>query len=306
MRNEFLSLSAELKELELILSEIPKENVIERISFESRITSVRNQLNELDLLGKQPEKARLTFRGKPVLGSYGICADFASKAAGAFTDAFAAVTAGLNESLRYMGPIPDKAQNTLFITGTAVGSFGFEFDLPIRNPELFPTEDKAELAFEKIQSLFHLTAEGTDDDIAELVDEIHPRAVKKVAEFLGYLVQQQAWCGLEFKEHFFKYSDIDQLKYSLERIQEENIKETRESYRGIFQGVLPKGRSFEFLVTDQEEVIKGKIDISIETPADINREYLEKTVDVIFSVIQVGQGRPKYTLLSLDDIVLVG
>ena len=31
---------------------------------------------------------------------------------------------------------------------------------------------------------------GSDDEVAEVVDEIHPRAVKKVAEFLEYITQQ--------------------------------------------------------------------------------------------------------------------
>lgn len=86
-------------------------------------------------------------------GSHGVVADFASKAAGFFTDAFTAVAAGLAENLRYMGPIPDKEKNQLLITGTAIGSFGFEFELP--PPELalqsdqLPS-DRAESAMEKL------------------------------------------------------------------------------------------------------------------------------------------------------------
>ena len=103
----------------------------------------------------------------------------------------------------------------------------------------------------RIEALFRLAAEGTDDEVAEVIEEIHPRAVRKVHDFLELLVQQQAWCGLEFGERFFRYADYAQVKASCERLKDENIHETEETYRGEFQGVLPAGRTFEFLLADQ-------------------------------------------------------
>ena len=305
MTYDNLSLSSEIMELESILASIPQESVIERLAFEERLASAKSVLQRLPLDHLQ-EKARLTFRGRPVFGSHGIAADFGSRAAGSFADAFAAVVAGLNESLRYMGPIPDKAKNQLLITGTAVGSFGFEFELPSQRDELFPKTDRTEEALEKMQTLLRVSAEGTDDEVTELVDAIHPRAVKKVAEFLEYLAQQQAWCGLEFKEQFFRYQDIEQLQFSAERLKEENIHETDEEYRGEFQGVLPYSRTFEFKLVDQSGILKGKVDIAIEDPDLLNREWLHKLVDVRLHVIQVGQGRPRFTLSELSAIRLLG
>lgn len=201
-----------------------------------------------------------------------------------------------------MGPIPDKGRNQLLITGTAIGSFGFEFELPATQEDLFPEPEKGEEALEKIQALLRTTAEGSDDDVAELVEEIHPRAVRKVAEFLGYLAQQDSWCGLEFKNRFFRFSDIQQLQSSVERLQDENIQEQQESYRGEFQGVLPGARTFEFKLSDQSGLIKGKVDPAIEDPDILNREWLHKHVQVKLHVIRVGQGRPRFTLLDLASI----
>lgn len=93
MTNEALFLSAEIQELESLLAEIPAGNVIERMSLEARLTSARISLAALPQ--KIQSKAKLTFRGKPVFGSHGITADFGSKAAGLFSDAFAAVSVGL-------------------------------------------------------------------------------------------------------------------------------------------------------------------------------------------------------------------
>lgn len=305
MSHEYLALTSEIKELEFILASIPQESVIERMAFEERLASAKSVLQSLPSY-QHREKARLTFRGRPVLGSHGIAADFGSKAAGAFADAFSAVIAGLNESLRYMGPIPDKAKNQLFITGTAVGSFGFEFELPEQKAEeqneLFPETVKTEEAMEKMQTLLRVSAEGSDDEVTELVEAIHPRAVKKVADFLGYLVQHQSWCGLEFKNQFFRYRNIEQLQLSVERLQEDNIHERDEEYTGQFEGVLPHCRTFEFKLNDQDIILKGKINIAIEDPDLLNREWLHKLVNIKLHVIQVGQGRPRFTLPEISAI----
>jgi len=299
---EYLSYSSEINELESLLASISDENIIERMGFEARLASVRAAIAGVTL-DQLVYKARLTFRGKPVMGSHGISAEFAAKAAGDFSDAVAAIAAGISEDLRYMGPIPDKQKNQLLITGTAIGSFGFEFELP-QPPEgmLFTEPGGVNNALEKMQQLFKIAAEGTDDEVAELVDEIHPRAVKKVAEFLEYVVEQDAWCGLEFKEKFFRFHGKDQLSSSIRRLKEDNIHTTDEVLAGEFQGVLPFGRSFEFKQLNHKDVIRGKIGPDIDDPDLLNRDYLHKPITVKFHVIQVGQGRPRYSLSSLDDI----
>lgn len=132
MTNDYLTIASEIRELENLLAAISEGNVIERMSLESRLESAKAALAGLPQ--QFAPKARLTFRGKPVFGSHGIAADFGGKAAGAFSDAFAAVAAGLSEGLRYMGPIPNRDKNQLLITGTAIGSFGFEFELPAAEP----------------------------------------------------------------------------------------------------------------------------------------------------------------------------
>jgi hypothetical protein len=300
MNNEALFLTAEINELEALLASIPVESVIERMSFEARLASTKQALAQLPQ--QTNPKAKLTFRGKPVFGSHGITADFGSKAAGAFSDAFAAVAVGLREGLRDMGPIPNRDKNQLLITGTAIGSFGFEFELPTPELTLFPEQENAQAAMEKIEALFRLAATGSDDEVAEVIEEVHPRAVKKVYDFLELLVQQQAWCGLEFAGRAFRYADYEQIKASCERLKDENIHEKDETYQGKFEGVLPTGRSFEFRLTNQNDLIKGKIDRAIDDPDVLNKDWLQKPVTAKFHVMQVGKGRPRFTLKSLNDL----
>lgn len=302
MNTEYISVDSEIHELEALLSAIPEDNVIERMSLEARLRTAKETL-VTTARHPEPPKVSLTFRGKPVSGSHGIAADFAAKAAGAFADAFAAVAAGLNENLRHAGPIPNRDKNQLLITGTAIGSFGFEFELPEQEPSFFPDET-AEKAMSKIKALLRLTAEGSDDDVAEVIEEVHPRAVKKVYEFLELLVQQQAWCGLEFGGGLFRYTDYEQIKNASIRLRHDNIQDSTQNYQGEFQGVLPSSRIFEFKIADEETVVRGKVDSSIDDPGILNREWLHKRVVIRLHVMRVGQGRPRFTLLSLDDISL--
>jgi hypothetical protein len=300
MTNDYLAIASEIRELENLLAAIPAGRVIERMSFESRLESAKAALAALPQHAAL--KARLTFRGKPVFGSHGIAADFGGKAAGAFSDAFSAVAAGLSEGLRYMGPIPNRDKNQLLITGTAIGSFGFEFELPAAEPSLFPESEKAQEAMTKIEALFRLAALGSDDEVSEVIEEVHPRAVKKVHDFLELLVQQQAWCGLEFGDRHFRYADFEQIRASCERLKDENIQERQEAFRGEFQGVLPTGRTFEFRLADQGGLIRGKVGLTIEDPDLLNREWLHKPVTVKLQAMQLGQGRPRFTLMTLDDL----
>lgn len=296
-------IASEIRQLEELLAHTPKESVIERMSLEARLKNARDTLDKVPAQAES-FKTRLTFRGKPVFGSHGIAADFGAKVTGAFSEAFASIMAGLNEQLRDIGPIPNKDRNQLLITGTAIGSFGFEFELPVQPQTLFPEQNHAEAAISKIESLLRLSAEGSDDDIAEIIDEIHPRAVKKVHEFLELLVQQQAWCALEFGEKIFRYTDCEQVKTSSARLQDDNIQEKEESFYGELQGVLPAGRTFELKLLDQEGLIRGKIDTAIENPDVLNREWLHRPVNIKLNVMTVGQGRPRYSLKSLDDLAV--
>ena len=302
MNNEYQTISSEIKDLEALISSVPQGNVIDKMSLESRLRKANNLLSHLPPQYTAP-RAQLTFRGRPVSGIHGISADFASRAACAFSDAFSAVAAGLSDRLRPSGPIPDKDKNQLLITGIAIGSFGFEFELPEKGLSKFSESEETRAAINKIGALFRLAAEGSDDDIAELVEEVQPRAVKKIHEFLDVLVRYHAWCGLSYEKTSFCYTDYEQLKFSAARLKDENIRETQGTYRGEFQGVLPTGRTFEFKLLDQDSLISGKVDSSIEDPDVLNRDWLHHPVTVTLNIMQIGEGRPRYTLMSMTDLI---
>lgn len=295
---------SEVSEIESILARIPPENVIDRFGLEARLGELNLELAALGDRVQDAERLQLTFRGQPVLGSRAIAADFAGAASSAFVDAFSAIIAGLKGSLRYSGPIPDKVSSRLMITGMATGSYGFEMELPAFQSDLFAESATPGDAAQLLRELLRVSATGSDDDISDIVEAIHPRAVRKVADFLSVVSKKGAWCGLEFRNEYFKFDNLDQLKNSEYRLRSENIIEGEEVYFGEFQGILPKGRTFEFVLSDDSDVIRGRLGLDIGDPDILNREWLHKPIKVKFSYVQVGQSRPRYSVEKLEDIGL--
>lgn len=296
---DYQKLQAEQTALEGLIENTPKEAIVDRISLQSRLAKVQQRLEEVDpnFLTK---KVVITFRGKPVYKSQGISADFSGKAIESLNDMVSSVVASLNGKLNYMGVIPDREQHQLMVTGTAVGSFGFEFELP-RPKDLFAHRNTAETALADIQKLFELALNGTDEDISSIVSDIHPRAVNKVSDFLGLLQRYESTFAMEYDNRLTRINTADQLNSIINRLANENIKEYTASFQGEFQGFLPNSRTFEFKEVNGD-IIKGKVGLDIEEPGIINRDYLYKQVSINLSAIQFGQAKPKFTLLSLENI----
>lgn len=302
-QSQYNNLLAEINTVEDFLANMPENRFLERMSFEARLDDLQNQLGRVDVF-RINKKAIITFRGKPVDRSHGITADFSGKAINGLNEMVTSVVASLNNNLNLMGPIPNRDQHQLMITGTAVGSFGFELELPKPNYDIFAEKNGAEAALSDIQSLLRETIDGTDDDIGNIISKIHPRAVKKISDFLVILQKNEALFAMEYDKNIFRVETDEQLEAIINRLDNSNIREEYQTYEGAFQGFLPDSRTFEFVDSSNQEIIKGKIDASILNPEAINNDYLNKLVKVTFNVVQFGQGKPKYALLSLADIII--
>jgi hypothetical protein len=129
-RQERMHLLSERTALQRMIDATPQEELIDLRSLNTRLEIVNLQLVAEPEDTRQPARAKLTFGGRPVVGSFGIFAEFGMEATKAFTDAVAMVAASLSAPVQAMGPIPNRAQNQLLITSTATGSFGFELAKP--------------------------------------------------------------------------------------------------------------------------------------------------------------------------------
>jgi hypothetical protein len=321
--NERESLFSERAFLERSLARLPDTARLTRRSTESRLRAVGERIARLPEASVERLRVLLTFRGKPVIGSQGIFADFGAKAVSSFNDAVAAVAASLNGGLARMGPIPNRDVHQLMITGTAVGSFGFELQAvpqigwPAENATLqrdlsFPvgaidpglTEYPATGLTQALQythDLLQGTQEVDDERLADAASELDQRAIDKVRSFVSVLEDNGALCAIDSgPTRHFVFLDAQQVQLSVERLSCNNVQEKQVAVRGRFLGMLPGHRTFEFLRDDDGQVLSGKVAPPVLDPADINR-HLGEVTTVQMTETRVGSGRPRYQLIELPQ-----
>jgi len=291
-------LLAEKASLERMLASLPESSVIDRMSLEARKADVEKALASAPVPSREPVRARLTFRGKPVIGSHGMFAEFGAKAINAFADAVAAIGASRTTALGARGAIPSREEYQLLITGTALGSFGFELEESPKEGFLFPEISPVNYAIEQTRKIMEASL-ATDDELTEAIAEADPRAVEALRGFLQTLADQEAVCALEFKEEIFRFADVGQVRRSEGRLQKDNIHEEDLQLSGQFLGVLPHRRTFEFEIDDPQEIIVGKVGPDIQDAGSIN-QFLEQDLAITVHTKRAGTGRPKYTLLSYE------
>lgn len=297
-RRHLAALMAERTMLRSMIDEIPAADVIDRGSLLAKLETIESQI-AAGPTEREPAKARLTFVGRPVIGSHGIFADFGTKAVNGFAEAVAAVAASLTAPLRAMGPIPNREQNQLLITNTVLGSFGFELEeLPGAQMKL-DEPSIVEQALEKTQTLLLATIQPDDEILADSAAELDQRAIDKVRTFVNTLADNEALCAIQFKDRLFRFESEAQVRRSIDRMSEANLQETTEELRGGFEGALPfKRRTFEFRVEGADDVIVGRFAAGVDRPEEINN-HLHEPCTVKVGVTRVGQGRPRYILLDM-------
>jgi hypothetical protein len=300
-RNEHLQLVAEQKELMLMLSHIPASAALDRMGLEERIKELESLIGKEPKLGPEPARARVTFRGKPVVASHGIFAEFGVEAMKSFTDVVTAMAAShATGPLKPKGPIPNKEEHQLLITNTVPGSFGFEVEEYQDELPLEGDGSSVAVALEKTQAILERTRESDDDQLADVLSEIDARTLNAVRTFLKVMVEAEASCGLEYRERKVRFSDPGDVQRSLQRLGEQNVKETGMGLAGQFLGVLPQHRTFEFQVQDDGRVITGKVGPSIDNAGALNA-LLGQQVKIKVMETRVGSGRPRYVLTEQPE-----
>lgn len=292
-------LLAERTFLQRLLAKTPATARLTRMSDEARLRKVEAQLAALPHDERTPARARLTFDGVPVIRSHGIFADFGMKAVSSFTEAVASVAASLSAPLAAMGPIPNRDQNQLLITSTAVGSFGFELEEYRAEQLALEEASPVATALERTQALLQSTL-GNDDDLADIASETDPRALDKVRTFLKVLADNSAVCALQYGGSGVRFTDVGQVSRSLARLAADNLHESEEQLRGEFVGVLPNSRSFEFRLASDGQIIRGKVSPRVQNVDAIN-DHLHRAVQIDVTRTQVGNGRPRYLLTQMPQ-----
>ncbi|MFN8634118.1 MAG: hypothetical protein U0893_09700 [Chloroflexota bacterium] len=302
---EYKQLLAERSTLQRLLADIPEEEVLTRGSFVARLDDVEDRLAALGADTPEPARAQLTFRGRPVVGSHGVFADFGLKATGELVEAVNRIAAALNAPLAPTGPIPNRGQNRLLVTGTVVGSFGFTLEEYVEpagsqlalEPGL---ESSVSKALAQTQDLLAGTL-GTDDELADAIAEVDPRARGAVRDFLETLAANDATFTLQRGQRVVAFREIGEIQQSVRRLGPDNVREEQEVFAGMLQGILPELRTFEFKVERDGRIIRGKLGPAIVNPDELNQHHLYQSVQIRVLAVRVGTRSPRYVLNELPD-----
>ena len=296
---EYRRILAERSALDNLLDQLPVSSVIERQGLELRRKEVEEMLASHRPPHREAARVSLTFRGRPAVGSRGLLVDFGTAAVKAFADAVTAVGASQTGPLKSRGAVPHRENYRLLITGTALGSFGFELE-ETAHEALFRDHSPVEIAIKRTMWILEATI-GTDEILTEAVFDADPRALKAVRAFLKTMADQEAACTLEFKDSVFRFTDANQVRRSERRLRRDSVDEVEEEISGRFQGVLPVGRTFEFLNERTGRVIAGKIGFAVRDPAAIN-ESLDHPAVIKVRSRQIGRAGKRYVLLAYRDV----
>ncbi len=296
-REERNYLRAERQQVAGILAGIPAEDIIDRTSFQARLDQINAELRDAGDSNRLPVTTRLTFRGRPVVGSQAVYAEFGMAATQAFTEAVITRAAALKEPLSEMGPIPNRGDYQLLLTGTAFGSFGFQLEEPGDNL-LVGEETLVGKALLETQHLLESTS-ASDDELTDATAGLPPRVIKEARKFLETLASYDAVCNITVGSRSFGFSDVGQVRQAAQRLDVSNIHQDDRTFFGVFLGVLPTARTFEFQVTGGDnQVLRGKIAAGVNDPSIINR-HLNREVGIKLMATRVGEGKPKFVLQEL-------
>ena len=279
------------------LEKYPETSRVMRLSTESRIRTIEAQLLEMPDNEHKTAVAQLTFRGRPVIGSHGIYADFAVKAVARFSEAVAMVASSFRKALPAKGPIPNRDRFQLVIVGTALGSFGFELEeAPSDELPLGPTP-VAE-ALKQTQELFRASM-GTDDQLAEAAAAMDDRALAKIRDFFGLLTSEEATCALAFVDESASFATVNDVRRGWERLSTDNLKEEEVTVDGKGLLALNMSRLFE-IQPNNGDLIIGKVAPEVANIETVNaKSSLPVRVKLLKRVF--GTGKPKYVLLHVLD-----
>lgn len=290
-------LQAERNTVQQFLQGTPEDSLIERNSWLARLKSIETRITE-EQQKVVPARSAITYKGRPVVGSHGISSSFGLLATRAYTNAVQQVAASWNriEPLRERGNVPGAKNFDLLITGTALGSFGFEIEEQVAQQLTINEKSVVGNALLKTQELLQ-SSTSSDDELTEAINGVDPRAVNALRAFLRILTKNEAICAVKTDERRFHFDEISQVTRSLVRLESRNIERAEVVLEGQFEGLLPTPRTFEFRLETSSEVVVGKIYPEVTDIADINR-HLYRPARVRALSHRVGNAKPRYVLIQ--------
>jgi hypothetical protein len=297
---------ADLASVNAILDQLTDEDVMTRLSLESRRDELLQSIAALEEVEERAASAALFFGGRPVAGARGVESEFGGNAISKFQDLVAKLLAEEGGSLGQRGVVPNKAAATLYVTNVVRGSFGFLFEQIEPQQELVDTALKT--AVEKASQVLNVLAKPDEEEFRKGVETVDQRVLATVGEFFGLMRQNGATLRLVAGEVDTSFG-ADDVARAAERATSTAIEDTEETFEGELGGVLPDAHQFEFrAIAPRDTVLRGRVErtISATELTNFNRALVGVSAKARLRVRRVRQHgqvvRESFTLLGLEKV----
>jgi hypothetical protein len=251
---------AEIAGIDQLLGFLPEEDTLGRMGLDSRKRHLQKQLEHLGTDRSTLASTALYFGGKPVIGSRGIQAEFASRVLDDYRDSVVNMWASTDGEMAARGPVRDQDSAKLHVTELLHGSVGFLIEeIDLKALPLFPSPLKK--AADAVDGLIISVAKQSDEDFEIVLEQLHPRVFRAVERLVKGLHQAEATIRLvdESRDEILTNQDVDRAYVRLEAT---SIEEDEFTEEGLLIGLLPYGERFEFRRAGGQ-LITGKVSPSL-------------------------------------------
>lgn len=249
------SLKAELISVRALLAEAQEVgDPVGQIQYKERLNLIIKEIESIDGEIEALASVAIYFGGKPVFGSRGILAQFASVAIEEFQNLITKVQAvNILGKIGERGRIPEIVNTDLMITEITKGSFGFILEEITTQEPLFDSSLKNTV--DLVSDIIAKTCDINEEYFEEVLSQIDSRVLISLNKFLMNLDTNEA--SLRIVENDKEFI-INEQSAHRGRVRTETtvIEEEMTPYEGLFIGFLPDHRKFEFQI-DNGEILYG-------------------------------------------------
>ncbi len=246
---------ADLAAVEALLGDrTPEEDPVGYMQFSSRVRDLTLRLQDIGDGPSTSAEVGLFFGGRPVVGSYGIQAEFGAKAVVEFQALVSSAFAAAEGPLGARGPVPQRDRTQLMLTDIARGSFGFILQQS-DDPQLFESPMKAVLS-SAIDLIFRV-ASPDQETFESITEDVDSRVLGSLRSFFKILDEAGATLRIvEDRREFTLHRD--EIGLARERTEDAIYDENEGGFTGAIY-VLPVGRRFELHPDGGSDALKGVI-----------------------------------------------
>jgi len=245
-------LTAELATLHDLIAHLPSDDVLTRMGLESRQREVSAEIESLGAHAEKNASVALMFGGRPVIGSLGIEAGFATEAVAEFQDLVTNIWGVAEQGdVGSRGPVSDSARSQLHITSLLHGSIGFLLEEVDDQPPMFGTSLKH--AAEEATTVIAAFASEDENRFSSLLETVDQRVLSSAREFFRKMYRNSATLKLVEGDTELELMS-EQVGRAYERAENATIDETDTPISGVLLGLLPLSRKFELRSDDDTEI----------------------------------------------------